>query len=81
MAANPDPPPVIPVPESITAQAAYQLRYEIGHGACDQFFTREIPVVCVEFLFSKVPEKWLSTKKSFATAIHTQTSYRHGVNC
>ena len=27
-AANPDPPPVIPVPESIAAQAAYQLRYE-----------------------------------------------------
>jgi hypothetical protein len=24
----PDPPPVIPVPESIAAQAAYQLRYE-----------------------------------------------------
>ncbi len=28
MAAYPDPPPVIPVPESIAAQAAYQLRYE-----------------------------------------------------
>jgi len=28
MAAYPDPPPVIPVPESITAQAAYQLRYK-----------------------------------------------------
>ncbi len=27
MAAYPDPPPVIPVPESIAAQAAYQLRY------------------------------------------------------
>jgi hypothetical protein len=28
MAAYPDPPPVIPVPESIAAQAAYQLRYK-----------------------------------------------------
>ena len=28
MAANPDPPPVIPLPESIAAQAAYQLRYK-----------------------------------------------------
>jgi hypothetical protein len=28
MAAYPDPPPVIPLPESIAAQAAYQLRYE-----------------------------------------------------
>ena len=26
--AYPDPPPVIPVPESIAAQAAYQLRYK-----------------------------------------------------
>ena len=28
MAAYPDPPPVIPLPESIAAQAAYQLRYK-----------------------------------------------------
>jgi len=28
MAADPDPPPVIPLPESIAAQAAYQLRYK-----------------------------------------------------
>ena len=28
MAAYPDPPPVILLPESIAAQAAYQLRYE-----------------------------------------------------
>jgi len=28
MASYPDPPPVIPLPESIAAQAAYQLRYE-----------------------------------------------------
>jgi hypothetical protein len=28
MAAYPDPPPVIPLPESIAAQASYQLRYE-----------------------------------------------------
>ena len=28
MAAYPDPPPIIPVPESIAAQAAYQLRYK-----------------------------------------------------
>jgi len=27
-AAYPDPPPVIPLPESIAAQAAYQLRYK-----------------------------------------------------
>ena len=28
LAADPDPPPVIPLPDSIAAQAAYQLRYK-----------------------------------------------------
>ena len=30
-AANPDPPPVIPLPESIATQAVYQLRYKSRH--------------------------------------------------
>ena len=40
-AANPDPPPVIPVPESIDAQAAYQMRYE-NTESCVECFNLEV---------------------------------------
>ena len=56
MAAYPDPPPVIPVPESIAAQAAYQLRYKNT-----EYYSWV--GLCVDCLFFKVSRKRLLIDK------------------
>jgi hypothetical protein len=43
-------------PSSVPYRTPLACAKRATYGPCDRFFTREIPAVCVEFLFCKVTE-------------------------